>query len=544
MRKTVFAGKPPKLSSFDLSHEHKLTCNMGELIPILNMEVIPGDTMTINSDMFMRLMPLAAPMMHRVDTYIHYFFVPTRLVWDNWDKFLTGGADGTEAPIHPFINLREYNLTDTFIGSLFDYFGLPCPHSNLYPSVSTLPLRAYNLIYNEWYRDENLIEPLKVLTSDGNAGESADLYKVRRRAWHKGYFESALPWTQRGISPTVPISDLPVVTMDDTATTLNAVNEWMQFEGNYVPDGVTRAVVSHNNADVTPQGLPQGKSKNMTASFGPDVKTGYDNTTFNIHGFTGLLAKGEYAGIEIQSLRMAAAIQHFLEKSARGGARYIEFLREMFRVKSSDARLQRPEYLGGGKSPIVIGEVVQTSETENTPQGWLAGQGISAQKSLGFTRSFEEFGYVIGILSVIPRATYEQGIHRMWNRFGRYDQILPAFSGIGDQAVHVSELYAEDSATGHEEKDFGYVPRFEECRRMPSSVHGEFRLDGGTLGYWHMGRYFDNEPVLSKEFVECSPTDRVFAVQDGSHKLLVDIFHNIRALRPLPLNGRPGLRTL
>ena len=550
MKHSVFAGKPPRLSAFDLSHEHKLTMNMGTLVPAMCLEVMPGDTLTINSDMFMRLMPLAAPMMHRVDTYMHYFFVPSRLVWQNWDEFLTGGVDGTAVPEYPTVNLVNTQSDDReFLGSLYDYFGLPIPMSGqqLNP-VSALPLRAYNLIYNEWYRDENLIEEAAVPTTDGVDDQA--LYVVRRRAWKKGYFESALPWTQRGEQVSVPLDGrAPVIGLNGVVTRLRVAEGWeYDDDGNQIPSGTLRRILGNTQSDATDGSFDPslGNNKVLGNAGGSGTKTGYEQTTYasyaNLNEWTGLVADvANGAGISIQSLRLASAIQRFMEKNARGGIRYIEWLRAHFGVKSSDARLQRPEYLGGGKSPVVIGEVVQTSETETTPQGTMAGQGISAQRSLGFTRSFEEFGYVICIMSVLPRATYEQGIPRMWLRHGRYDQILPEFAGIGDQAVANQELYAQSA---NPTDAFGYVPRFEELRRIPSSVHGEFRVANGTLGYWHLGRYFEQEPTLSKEFVECDPSDRVFAVQDGSDKLLVDIFHNVKALRPIPLNGVPGIRAL
>ena len=548
MAKTVFAkGSHPQLSTFNLSHEHKLTCNMGQLIPCLLTEVIPGDTFTCNSDLFLRLMPLASPMMHRVDVYMHFFFVLTRLVWSEFDKFLTGGAAGTAEPAYPYMVASGLSHN---IGTLGDYLGLP-RHITATEHVSALPFRAYNLIYNEWYRDENLIEPLVVNTTSGN--DTGVTYYVQNRAWKKGYFESALPWTQRGTSSQVPLNgDVPVCTVHGLANTLNFAASWNaagEEDVDQIPDGITHGVLMHGataaGVQDTTFSTTKGSIKSAAAAYGEHTKTGYQESTFSkVQNFTGLIAALSQSGlgIDIRDIRLASAVQRYLERNARGGVRYIEWLLSHFGVRSSDARLQRPEYLGGGKSPIVIGEVLQNSESGNTPQGWMAGQAVSAQKSLGWTRSFEEFGYVMGILSIMPKASYEQGIPKMWTRFGRYDQVLPAFAGVGDQAVYMRELYAnaEDPS-----KVFGYVPRFEEMRRIPSQVHGEFRVDGGTLGYWHMGRYFESEPQLSKEFVECNPTDRVFAVEDTTaQKCLLDIHHNIRAIRPLPKNGVPGIRCL
>lgn len=546
-KKTVFGGKHPKLSKFDLSHEHKLTCDMGKLVPVMCTEVMPGDTFSCNSDMFLRLMPLASPMMHRVDCYVHYFFVPTRLVWNEWDTFLTGGPNGDLEPVYPY--LVAGTGINPAIGELSDYFGIP-RSLNAGLHINALPFRAYNLIFNEWYRDETLIEPKVVNTSSGE--DTGAVYDVWRRAWKKGYFESALPWTQRGTAAQVPFEgSAPVVSLNGVETRVNVAEQFAYDNGAYRPADTKRAILGSSSATAPagtsyqPNGVPASAVYNGSAVYGNNVGTNYDQTTWaNVPNFTGLVAALSESGlgIDIRDLRLASAVQRFLEKNARGGVRYIEWLYSHFGVRSSDARLQRPEYLGGGKSPIVIGEVLQNSETNTTPQGWMAGQAVSAQKSLGWTRSFEEYGYVIGILSIMPRATYEQGLPRMWSRFGRYDQILPAFAGIGDQGVPIKELYANSDDP---EKVFGYVPRYEECRRIPSTVHGDFRLDGGTLGYWHMGRYFEDEPVLSGDFVECKPTNRVFAVEDAQYqKCLVDIYHNLTAIRPLPRNGVPGIRSL
>ena len=559
MKKTVFVGKPPRMSVFDLSHEHKLSCHMGKLIPVMCQEIIPGDTFTVNSDLFLRLMPLASPMMHRVEVFVHYFFVPTRLVWSNWDKFLTGGVDGTEVIEYPRFAENQLLARYNSIGSLFDYFGLPPTKAGIaYPEVSVLPLRAYNLVFNEWYRDETLQQPAIVNTSDGSTDERPELYPLQSRAWAKGYFESALPWTQRGDAAQMPVDGaLPVRFLEDTGVVLPYTESVTNHGNGYWTRGTDGTFTFHRGATSVSQNDAMPVYNTSGGSLGSQVTkttTGFDgngapitaddpaSSVFGgVSNWTGLIADSGYAGISLSSLRLAAAIQRYRERNARGGIRYIEWLQAHFGVRSSDARLQRPEYLGGGKSPIVIGEVLQQSESATTPQGWMTGQAVSAQRSNGFHRSFEEFGYLLGIMSIRPTATYEQGIHRMWTRFGQFDQILPEFSGIGDQAVKNKELYAYADPDG----DFGYVPRFEECRRMPSSVHGEMRVDGGTLGYWHMGRCFENAPQLNADFVRCDPSKRVFAyTENDEDECLVDIRHNVKALRPLPLNGVPGIRAI
>lgn len=519
-----------RYSKFRLDHEHKMTGNMGFLYPCMCLEVMPGDRFKSSSDLAMRLMPLVSPMMHRVDVFMHFFFVPTRLIWKDFDKFLTGGDKGTTEVEAPYMLNSTPVASPTFtvsVGSLGDYLGLPCTDSGGNSSslrCSALPFRAYSLVYNEWYRDQQIIDPVGF--TDGNGGDRVTNRLLLKRAWKRGYFENALPNAQKGAAVDVPFaSEIPV----------------------YAGDDPTMIRVAGSGDDAVNMGFMRGGSTGVSAQSGtvrcPTAAASATNVTNLYASLDG------QSGVSINDLRLAFQVQRYLEKVNRGGSRMIEFLLEMFGVRSSDARLQRPEYIGGGRCPIVIGDVLQTSSTdETTPQGNMAGQGYAAMHAPGFRYRAEEFGYIMGFLSVMPQPTYQQGLHKMWSRFSRYDYPFPVFSHLGDQPIFERELFyksqvakSTDNSDGYSNDNntlFGYAPRYEEFRKIPSQVHGQFRT---SLDFWHMGRIFSEAPTLSAEFVNCSPTDRVFAVQDGSDKLVIQIVHNTSVIRQLPKFGVPGL---
>lgn len=501
---------------FDLSHDKKLTCDMGKLIPIYLEEIIPGDMFKVSTSLVVRLTPLLAPIMHRVDVFTHFFFVPNRLVWTDWEAFITGGPDADDASVWPHRTIGEIPT-----GTLFDYLGIPTdtPANSL--TVSMLPVRGMDLIWNEWYRDQNLQDKLVISKASGaDATTEADLLT---RCWEKDYFTCSLPWAQRGDPVSLPLGDSAPVIINPASI------------------GVNPPIIVN-----TGTGNPVGNSALGANASGELVENGVGTQySFDPNG-TLLTDLATATAASVADIRQAVTIQQWLEKTARGGARYVESILENFGVRSSDARLARPEFLGGGRSPIVVSEVLQTSSTDGTtPQGNMAGHGFSLQVSHGFKRSFEEHGYVIGLMSIMPRTAYQQGVPRHFSRETRYDYPWPIFANIGEQAVLNKEIYADgdaDPVTG-DEGVFGYQGRYDELRHRESTVHGLFKeaSAGGGLDFWHMGRIFASRPTLSDAFVTCDPTTRIFATP-GEHGCLVHLMHNVQAVRPIPIRSEPGLR--
>lgn len=490
--------RKPKKNKFNLSHDVKLSFNMGQLVPVLTEEIVPGDSFKVTSEVMLRLAPMVAPIMHKVDVYMHYFFVPNRLIWDDWEDFITGGEDGTAAPVWPHYSM-DYLYNAGFIskGHLSDYLGLPPQTSNPTndQNVSALPFRAYTTIWNEYYRDQNIVGPATVDKTSGSQVGSAVLVN-RVRAWEKDYFTSALPWAQRGDSVTIP-----------------GVIDYSTHSDVVMGTGASAGVL-----DVRANG-------ELNAS-APPAQTNF-----------GRIENLDDIGIDINDLRRSSALQRWLELAARGGSRYIEQMLSFFGVASSDARLQRPEYLGGGKQHVMISEVLQTAETATTPQGNMAGHGISVGATNEFTKTFEEHGFVMGIMSVLPRTAYQEGIHRKWTRSDKFDYYFPQFAHLGEQEIKNREIYYD----GDDDPDdtWGYQSRYAEYKHTQSRVHGDFRDD---LNFYHMGRIFGELPGLDINFIQAAPTHRIFAntsVLDD--KLWCQVHHNISALRPMPYFGDPRI---
>lgn len=554
--------KVPKRNVFDLSHDVKFSMNMGDLVPILCEQVVPGDVWKLNTEMLMRFAPLTSPVMHRMNVYTHFFFVPNRLVWKGWQDFITGGEyrrtqkHPNEVPSYPTLyfggaqnNPQLQRVQDCMKfftpGSLADYLGFPVGPTKVVSGsdeldvmsmysvgtssaaneveIDALPFRAYHLIWDEYYRDENLQDPVDI--QDGKSGRQSmtelntiNLLQLHRRAWEKDYFTAALPWPQAGEDVSLPLHGNAPVTVESREV-------YAETEYPY-PGGDVNA-----GANLMTDGSSASKSQ--------PLKVGDTRVLLRGDGSADL---SQVSAATINELRRAIRAQEFLEKSARGGQRYIEQLFSFFGVKSSDARLQRPEYLGGGKSPVIVSDVQQTSQTTEgdnaSPQGNLSGQAVSVQQSHSFKRRFEEHGYIIGIMSVLPRTAYMQGMPRKFQKFDRFDYYWPQFANLGEQEILNSELYM-NASDGKNSDTFGYTPRYAEYKYLPSRVCGDFR---SSLAYWHMARIFNKRPNLNGDFVVCQPDDRIFAYTGKDfQKLWVNLHHNISAVRPMPVYGTPVL---
>lgn len=538
-----------KRSKFSLSHYVLKTAKMGYLLPIGAMEVLPGDSFRQATSVFMRLAPMLAPVMHPVKISVHHWFVPTRLIWDDFEDFITGGPTNTDVSEMPTITSPSSSGWAT--GSLADHLGLPPGIPDL--EVSALPFRAYNLIYNEWYRDQDL-ETERAFSTDSGADTTTDI-SVAKSDWERDYFTTARPWPQKGPSVSVPINA--------NGATLNAAgvgvrsldpsdgaglpNLKFRFPTSTNPSAeyylttISTATANQGNRGTDVQ-FVNGPTGAYTVDQNPQFSgTGRaplefaPNQWFGItDSFKNAQISGTFGGIDINALREAFALQRFAEHRAMYGSRYVEYLRYLG-IKASDARLQRPEYLGGGKQTIQFSEVLQTAEGTD-PVGTLRGHGIAAFRSNRYRRFFEEHGYIISLMVVRPKAVYMQGVPRMWLRRVREDYFQAELQHIGQQEVYTKELYgAAPAGDDGGLKVFGYQNRYDDYRGNPSYVCGEFR---DTLDYWHMARSFANEPTLNSDFISATPTERIFAAQEND-QLYCMINHSIQARRLLSRYGNP-----
>ena len=525
-------------SVFNRSHGYKTTFNEGYLVPFYVDEVLPGDTVDLKTNLFARLATPIVPFMDNVFLETFFFYVPNRLVWENWERM--NGAQDNPGDSTDFLVPQLSSGTSGFaVQSLADYFGLPTGVANI--KVSALPFRAYNLIYNEWFRDENLQDSVEVLR-----GDSDDLanYTLLKRGKRHDYFTSCLPWPQKGDAVQLPVS----ATVKYTG------------EQNSYPANLSGAFTASSNFSAGGLlGFSVNRTSVNTGSFGSSGYNYFDNGTNTLHPGSGSLnqvfSKQFYtdlasnlavdnasgSSITINELRQAFQIQKLLERDARGGTRYTEILRSHFGVISPDARLQRPEYLGGSSTRININPVAQTGSTDSvTPQGNLAAFGTAGDSFQGFTKSFVEHGFIIGLVNVRADLTYQQGLSRMWSRKSRFDFYYPVLAHLGEQAVLNKEIYCDGSAD--DEKVFGYQERYAEYRYFPSLITGKFRSsDSQSLDYWHLSQHFQNRPVLNAEFIQDNPPiSRVVAVPSEPHFLL-DCYFDVKEARPMPVYGVPGL---
>lgn len=499
-----------KRSKFSLSHYRLLTMKMGYIVPIGMVEVLPGDTLRHATSIFLRLAPMLAPVMHPCHVTVHTWYVPYRLIWDEFEDFITGGPDGLDASVFPTVTAPTGGFA---VGSLPDYLEVPPNFGGI--EVSALPFRAYNLIYNEWYRDQDLESEIPLSTDSGP--DTTTALNVLRGDWERDIFTTARPWPQKGPGVTVPVNQ-PTGGSFSATTTINASGS-PTFTAAGLSRGHLRVPAGSSSVYFTGDIPPSpGSSDNplVWATTGLSASTTIDGGT-------------DIGSVDINQLREAFALQRFEEHRAMYGSRYVEYLRYLG-VKSSDARLQRPEYLGGGKQTIQFSEVVQTAEGSD-PVGTLRGHGIGAMRSNRYRRFFEEHGLVMSFLLVRPKSIYMQGIPRTFLRRVKEDFWQRELEHIGQQEVYTRELYAGAAA----DKVFGYQNRYDDYRQHWSSVSGEFR---DTLNYWHMARDFSNEPVLNADFISSVPTERIFAAQQND-QLYVMANHSIQARRLMSKFGNP-----
>lgn len=538
-------NSPIQRSVFDRSHDYKTTLDAGYLIPFFVDEVLPGDTFKLRVNAFVRMNTLIAPFMDNVFMDTFFFFVPTRLVWDNWQRFCgekKNPGDSTDFLIPSLSGTNKF-ASET----LFDYMGIPTWVS-LDPGntpINALPFRAYNLIYNEWFRDENLIDSVPVPTGDGP--DDTDNYNLLKRAKRHDYFTSALPWPQKG--PSVDISltgNAPVTgfgkgsTWEFTAPVDGTVNWEIQdnlgiknlpslSRGTFLPLGSSQETLEFQGSSIL-QGLAgrgpySFRNGELTHTSGPDL----------IADLSGVSA------ITINDLRQAFQIQKFYEKWARGGSRYTETLRVMFNVISPDARLQRPEYLGGTHSRVNVVPTAQTSSTDSvSPQSNLSAFGVLGDIAHGFNKSFVEHGYVIGLVCLRADITYQQGLNRMWSRRQLFDFYWPTLAHLGEQVVYNREIYTQ--GTAEDNGVFGYQERYAEYRYKPSMITGKLRsTDPQSLDVWHLAQKFDSLPKLNRDFIEENPPiRRVIAVQNEP-QFFADFWFDLKTSRPMPVYSVPGL---
>ena len=507
MARKIFEKARTKMvrrSAFDLSHEVKTSQQWADLNPIMCKEVLPGDQFAVNSEVMVRMAPTIAPIMHRIDVYVHHFFVPNRIVWDDWEKFIFPVDNADTLPVLPTITANSnHSATRLDDRSLWARLGLPTLDPTQMTEdlkVNALPFRAYTAIWNEYYRDENLQAEIDLTGTTINS----EIGRLRKRAWEKDYFTSALPFSQKGPAVLIPAGT-------GSLSDVQLINE------------LTGNPVASQDVLTDASGFLKG-----------DTDIGGE-----------LQFRDGQLGTTIEDLRRSARLQEWLERAARGGTRYKEALKSFFGMNVGDARLDRPEYLGGGKQPITISEVLNTTGiTGENVQGDMAGHGIAVGANNAFKYTCKEHGHIISILSILPKTAYQQGIERNWSRQDRYDYYWHEFANLGEQQVVNKELYYEAGGGQANENTFGYQQRYAEYKYDCDKVSGDFRT---SLDFWHVGRQFNARPTLNSTFITPSTEDdldRIFAVQPTTaqaDQFWIQVYNSVKARRPMPYFSNPTL---
>lgn len=535
-------------SNHNMSHRVLMDAEFGLLYPVLVQEVVPGDVLRISNEMVIRFMPMLAPLLHQVDAFVHYFMVPYRILWDGWEKFITGGEDGNDSSSQPLYNMTTPGgtLDHRKLSTYLNLDTLPQNVSSGFVQIQSYLQNAYNMIWNEWYRDTNLQDEVPL---SGNL--------LLYRSWRKDYFTSARIDTQLGDEPAIPIHGsliastldalIPISGMDNASTTRYPV---VLSDSVVTPTVASRAVIGSDPA--TANTLEFNRRSMLGTQLNEFIDEGNYLTPGNaIQRYMSLqkylrnYVNVTGASVNVNQLREIVQIQRWKERNMRAGARYVDFIKARFPVSPRDDRLQRPEFIGGSRSPIIISEVLQTSELSNdvdgrrSPTGSMAGHGITVDRSYITKVKAYEYGLVMGLLSVLPKPVYAQGIERMWTRPTRYDYYFPEFQHLGEQPIFKYELFANTNDFDELNDIFGYQGRYNEMRHRRDYVVSKMKTD---LSHWHLARFFSQPPNLNDEFIKCNDVDvgRSWAVP-SEPPMIINFGNVLKMSRPMVGVPNPGL---